>query len=933
MADIVHAYSWDTHDTQVFVALGLGRDEFSKLCLNAGETALEASFEADDVVRAFDYSPAVPDLVGYGTRSGLLALRRFGEAGTLQQVYRPPAVRKCNAVAFSSQGFVATALDKHRQLDSVCVFDTNSLTREPLASTAQESALSAAFVPSEPSALLYATGRALREFDVRARGNVFSVATNLALHVEINKFNDRYFASYNDSGSVALWDRRMLVPQKNARNNLFAPSLSTTPSSASLASVSSPQTRELARESAREPLVVVPRVLAPQEGVLRFSPGEDNEFACRHASAQIRRYAAAYSDREKADTWFVSKVLDVATADKVVSFDYAADLASDELVLVCIRQSGAVFSTPAQEPHSSIHFDPGNSFSFLRLPQTLVEFSEYKKTSTDLATMELLSSHSEVAGPTSGSESESESDGIGNDRHDGRQNDMNVHAHAHMQAHAHMHNHVHNHVHNTRTHMHTLTHAISIYTALQSDVLAQMQRRALDGYNLNAKNNSKLLHHSHALRTAWRWVSKQQEDPNLTDSSFDLRFSGVYTLWTGFTTADTGLRAKSTAKLGKLGKLVNQEVKSAAKNAKPAAYVCVKDEDQLDADSLTWAYRQVCLRMCGWDFGLNELEKRLQLLEDSGEFEKAAGHAVFHNNVGRAVESLAKSRRKSHRLMATAISGYHMYKDVKKNNIWREQCRRLASEASTPYIRAIFAFIADGSWLDVIDDPSLPLTERLGIALRFLPKLEVTKFLVSLTTRALNSGDLEALMLTGLTSRSIELFQSYLDRTHDIQTVALLSCYAYPHYVDNPVFSSWIHEYKRLLNCWQYYTQRARLDIMRQKLVTDRMSELDRVKNISSQSQGFLRCSHCHKLINSKPLGCKGVWNKCPHCNHALPPCGVCSAQLGPCLEDQEETDRWPTFCLNCNHGFHSVHARQWFKRYSACPVQNCSCLCGLTFI
>ena len=44
----------------------------------------------------------------------------------------------------------------------------------------------------------------------------------------------------------------------------------------------------------------------------------------------------------------------------------------------------------------------------------------------------------------------------------------------------------------------------------------------------------------------------------------------------------------------------------------------------------------------------------------------------------------------------------------------------MALELDDPYLRAIFAFIADDDWWDVLDESSLSLRERLGIALCFL---------------------------------------------------------------------------------------------------------------------------------------------------------------------------------------------------------------------
>lgn len=40
-------------------------------------------------------------------------------------------------------------------------------------------------------------------------------------------------------------------------------------------------------------------------------------------------------------------------------------------------------------------------------------------------------------------------------------------------------------------------------------------------------------------------------------------------------------------------------------------------------------------------------------------------------------------------------------------------------------MRAIFAYLATGDWKDVLEEDALPLKDRIGVALRFLPDEEV----------------------------------------------------------------------------------------------------------------------------------------------------------------------------------------------------------------
>jgi hypothetical protein len=59
------------------------------------------------------------------------------------------------------------------------------------------------------------------------------------------------------------------------------------------------------------------------------------------------------------------------------------------------------------------------------------------------------------------------------------------------------------------------------------------------------------------------------------------------------------------------------------------------------------------------------------------------------------------------------------------NSAWKTQCKIHGQSQTNPYIRAIFSYIASGDWRDVLDEKSLSLADRVGVALRFLGDDEV----------------------------------------------------------------------------------------------------------------------------------------------------------------------------------------------------------------
>lgn len=110
----------------------------------------------------------------------------------------------------------------------------------------------------------------------------------------------------------------------------------------------------------------------------------------------------------------------------------------------------------------------------------------------------------------------------------------------------------------------------------------------------------------------------------------------------------------------------------------------------------------------------------------------------------------------------------------------------------------------------------------------------------------------------------------------------------------------------------------------------------------------------------------------CPQCKKSLPRCAVCLLNLGTkyykksvegaqgnkgsddgkATEPESDYDRWLVsssyplpfeqtgidsevcgrfnFCLSCNHGMHSGHAREWFAKHKICPVPDCACRCKM---
>jgi hypothetical protein len=80
--------------------------------------------------------------------------------------------------------------------------------------------------------------------------------------------------------------------------------------------------------------------------------------------------------------------------------------------------------------------------------------------------------------------------------------------------------------------------------------------------------------------------------------------------------------------------------------------------------------------------------------------------------------------------MSAVLAGYQAG-GANTNSTWKDICESLSIDmANRPYLRAIFAYIASNDWYRVLDEPELPLGERMAIALRVLNDEEVSVVLI-----------------------------------------------------------------------------------------------------------------------------------------------------------------------------------------------------------
>ena len=258
--------------------------------------------------------------------------------------------------------------------------------------------------------------------------------------------------------------------------------------------------------------------------------------------------------------------------------------------------------------------------------------------------------------------------------------------------------------------------------------------------------------------------------------------------------------------------------------------------------------RQLCLHTCGLGLSYQLLEKRVKELVRQGQNTRAAALAIVHDQPKLAFLALRNgAATPAHRELALALAGF-----VKGNtdDTWNETVQEIANELDDPYARGVLALVSRGDWHDVLAETSLPLRDRVGVALMYLDDQELTEYINSTTVECIKEGDIDGVVLTGLTEQSIPLFQSYIEKFGDPQTAILALSHTSPRYFSSPLVEHWRESYRSFLNTCRLFLQRVQFDIQGTKLSTppNRKPLLP-----PPPRQVSLRCNNCDQALDRNP--------------------------------------------------------------------------------
>ncbi|KAG7194158.1 uncharacterized protein KQ657_004866 [Scheffersomyces spartinae] len=974
-----------------------------------------------DNIQCTSYSTGHKGLMGVGSLSGTVSIFDINNPSIVVKL-RPKQQRPCNSLSFNGKNLVAAGFDKGRIDSSLQIWDLeqfsrggmtgggnielslNDIKRTPTHSFfPNDPILSTAFYPDKETSLLCGAYKYIREVDIRQELPTFHLSTKYPFGPTVNPFDSRYFTSYGDDGTLVVWDRRKFNTNGTKSGTMTSSSASETPVLLFEKSLSDGTSKRNLHTCIRHSTIRKGEFAALFNGDLirRWNTGVVNAVPGFTTSPNVKKFtkddpsiqnlkAQAYNlYKSNEDSLLVSIVLEIKTDyERVISFDYSPDTVSTTSTnFVCMRQGGSVFRMPVVESIEGIDFNSYNSFTFVGPEGAESMFINSKDDATNT---NLLSDHHhspKSLGPTKDSDkkstgrfdplddlrrgSETElSEDIGSSVVDdesvagfnGTQS-FSKNSNARTVSRGRLGSSFQEEFEEEENYL-SLTRFLSVEQVFTTDICHIIRHRAKLGYGVNCEDNILVLEDTNALskqlflRNTWKWISlakRSLDKGTMISDGIDLGFQGVLGIWEGGEEI-ISMMPKNT-NIETLDEKFSQAVKSIVSKKGKTAKINVHNSSEKKSQ------RKLCLMVSGWYFTEEELDERLNLLIELGFVEKAAGWAVFYGDVPRAIEILASSTKERLRIMSTAVAGYLAYKDSHFNSPWKDQCRKMASDLDDPYLRAIFAFIADNDWWDVLDEHSLPLRERLGIALRFLSDKDLTVYLRRVAETVVTKGELEGLILTGITPRGVTLLLSYVDRTSDIQTAALIGAFACPRYFIDERVEHWADSYRELLNSWKLFKFRAKFDVARAKLSKASSGE---VTIVPPPKQVYLQCIRCNKNIakgrssggksktvgvgigvgggvggqggsaaggvggtggnggNNNPLLIKQFskmnlvnsrkqptdFKVCPHCGAPLPRCSICLLSLGtPIPLETNETLPETTLGNKIENKF-----REWFS-------------------
>lgn len=350
---------------------------------------------------------------------------------------------------------------------------------------------------------------------------------------------------------------------------------------------------------------------------------------------------------------------------------------------------------------------------------------------------------------------------------------------------------------------------------------------------------------------------------------------------------------------------------------------------------------------------ISVLQKGAHLVHPNESFHSSSAQ-TNSSDISFDKDSTTSERANLMQLVAMAIAGYtrsNINDSHSKENLWVSMCQELMNSAairssdSPRYLHAICAFLhyairtphknnrgsqnawnsnrawSNGSTISmlqqrILQDETIPLSDRVAFACRYLPANELSNFVQSAADESESNGMLQGIILTGVNAQGMRLLQAYVDRTCDIQSVALICSRVNVRKEHLPKKEMWAKTYTDLLNLWRLWVERAIFDVGSAKYIDQQrkrdalMTSLGYKSNSSVSTKEdsksvnsfsippypqllYLRCNYCSTTLSLDSLlrvgSSHSTWlskskpklSCCPSCRKPLPQCALCLLPFG----------------------------------------------------
>ncbi|KAJ6516352.1 hypothetical protein C8R45DRAFT_241220 [Mycena sanguinolenta] len=522
---------------------------------------------------------------------------------------------------------------------------------------------------------------------------------------------------------------------------------------------------------------------------------------------------------------------------------------------------------------------------------------------------------------------------------------------------------------------------------VEDDISMVMRRRCLRGYSIgNPYHNTSVTRDDDGpvpqmLSDLWLWINNAQDFlcvPTPRLHGYDFSHQGIMGIWEGFpplAAPTPHAEPQMLPEAGPVGPPVNRDLMElrigrsrsrSRRSESPADDLHGNFQAALRALVLrggdktsAWKFhsvssnkilqRQVALHLCGWSLKEEDMWNNIKKWEKDGNHSRAACWLVFTQQYTKAIEVLMRSNDETHHMMSGTLAALMpTASGSNRSPELRDHCERLIIRLQDPYFRAMLTQLTLGDWSEVLEEETLPFSERLAIAFQFLEDKTLTSYLHQCVKNSSQRGDIDGLLVTGLTKRGMDILQGHVNRSGDVQTAAILSSYACPFKFTDLRAERWVEAYRNLLDGFKLHHLRVSFDIERGGLWQDAVQYGDRNPVDWAPSQILIRCNYCNKPVtntNASAAPKHRPATTCANCSRALPRCSVCLMTLSIVPDAARDVelvyspakdtiDDAIVICQTCRHGGHASHILDWFfgddgvRSRGLCPVANCDCRC-----